>query len=105
MDGLVDEADADDDDLEIDPFVEKKKRAAPKKKQGKKEKTNKRNGASGNLAGPAVDESSSINPNLVKANNKLVGTVEMNDLYCSDDGGAEEIRGATGGAGGPSDEF
>ena len=28
----------------------------------------------------------SYNPNIVKANNKLVGNVERNDLYASDDG-------------------
>ena len=34
---------------------------------------------------PIMDESA-LNLNVVKAQNKLVGLVENNDLYCSDDG-------------------
>ena len=67
--------DASDDDLVIENEIKagrpKKARAAAAKKK------------------VAVNE---VDSHMVKANNKLIGHVENNDLYCSDDGGAVEVR-------------
>ena len=61
-----------DDVVDID--LPKKKAKKPKKEAKVKK------------AGITNPDYEMANPNMIKVQNKLVGTVEQNDLYASDDG-------------------
>jgi len=79
---MIELSDGDESDIKVDaddeeqPDVPKKKAA---KKAQKKEPAKKKAG-----------EKELLNPNLVKANNKLVGDLEQGGLYSSDEGGPRQ---------------